>query len=63
MTQALLLKQYKGIIVKLTERLSVIEGEDKLLNESLEEAGLTEDEIAVVNEMCVSEDEEDDDAN
>ena len=63
MTQALLLKQYKGIIVKLTERLSTIEGEDKLLNESLEEAGLAEDEIAVVNEMCVSEDEEDDDAN
>lgn len=56
MVQQILLTQYKRIIDKLTEHISSTEGEDKLLVESLQEAGLTEDEIALVNEISLSTD-------
>ena len=54
MVTAILLNTYKRIIDKFVERLSAIEGEDKLLDESLQDAGLTEDEIAIVNEIATS---------
>lgn len=54
MVTAILLNTYKRIIDKFVERLSAIEGEDKLLEESLQDAGLTEDEIAIVNEIAMS---------
>lgn len=56
MVTTILLNTYKRIIDKFVERLSAIEGEDKLLEESLQDAGLTEDEIAIVNEIATSTD-------
>lgn len=62
MVTAVLLNTYKRIIDKFNTRLSQLEGEDKLLDESLADAGLTEDEIAIVHEIAASDehvDEED----
>lgn len=62
MVTAILLNTYKRIIDKFNTRLSQLEGEDKLLDESLADAGLTEDEIAIVHEIAASDehvDEED----
>lgn len=62
MVTAILLNSYKRIIDKLNNRLSELEGGEKLLDESLADAGLTEDEIAIVHEIAASNehvDEED----
>lgn len=62
MVTAVLLNTYKRIIDKFNTRLSELEGTEKLLDESLADAGLTEDEIAIVHEIAASDepvDEED----
>lgn len=62
MVTAVLLNTYKRIIDKFNTRLSELEGTEKLLDESLVDAGLTEDEIAIVHEIAASDepvDEED----
>lgn len=62
MVTAVLLNTYKRIIDKFNTRLSELEGTEKLLDESLVDAGLTEDEIAIVHEIAGSNehvDEED----
>lgn len=62
MVTLILLNSYKRIIDKLNNRLSELEGSEKLLDESLADAGLTEDEIAIVHEIAASNepvDEED----
>lgn len=66
MVTAVLLNTYKRIIDKFNTRLSELEGTEKLLDESLADAGLTEDEIAIVHEIAGSNehvDVEDGDAN
>lgn len=52
MVTAVLLNTYKRIIDKFNTRLSELEGTEKLLDESLADAGLTEDEIAIVHEIA-----------
>ena len=62
MVTAVLLNTYKRIIDKCNTRLSELEGTEKLRDESLADAGLTEDEIAIVHEIAGSNehvDEED----
>ena len=54
MVTAVLLNTYKRIIDKFNTRLSELEGTEKLLDESLADAGLTEDEIAIVHEIAGS---------